>query len=262
MTGMLVFEISNDPMTRAILLSLLLSTSLFAADPFPSERILVPLLTEPVHGAFGSEFHTRLRIYNGFENDIAVQGIAPPCLLSACPIISTTIIEAGLEMGEIQLDGTPGRFISVLAGPAQHLAFHLRVHDVTRTALNFGTEIPVVREREMTTQAIHLIGVPADPRFRNTLRIYATDATALWVTFTDGVDEVRRTVTLVPGRDAFEPAYAMVSDFPAFASGAQQIKVTIEPLPTLHPLPQPPFWAFVSVTNNETQVITTITPQQ
>jgi hypothetical protein len=249
-------------MTRATLLSLLFSTTLFAADPFPSERILVPLLTEPVHGAYGSEFHTRLRIYNDFENEVTVQGIAPPCFLSACPSIPSTIIESGTEMGEIELNGRPGRFLSVLAGPAQHLAFHLRVHDVTRTALNLGTEISVVREREMTTDKISLIGVPADPRFRNTLRIYATGATFLWVSFTDGVEKVQRTVTLEPGRDPFEPAYAMVSDFPAFTSGAQKITVTIEPPPVLHPLPQPPFWAFISVTNNETQAITTITPQK
>lgn len=249
-------------MIRATLLSLLFSTALFAADPFPSERILVPLLTPLVHGAFGSEFHTRLRIYNDSENDVAVQGIAPPCFLSACPTVSTTLIEARAEMGEIQLNGTPGRFLSVLAGPAQHLSFHLSVHDVTRAASNLGTEIPVVREREMTTDAIHLIGVPADPRFRNTLRIYATGATFLWVSFTDGVEKVQRTVTLARGGDPFEPAYAIISDFPVFASGAEKITITIEPPPVLHPLPQPPYWGFISVTNNETQTITTITPQK
>ena len=248
-------------MTRSILLSLLLSTSLFAADPFPSERILIPLLTPPVHGAFGSEFHTKLRIYNNFENDISIQGIAPPCILSACPTVPGTVVSAGTELTDIELTGTPGRFVSVLASHARHLSFSLKVEDVTRAALNFGTEIPVVRERELTTQTLSLLAVPTDSRFRKTLRIYATEGTVLWVTFTDGVEKVQRTVTLAPGRDPFEPAYALISDVPAFASGASEITITLEPLPLLHPLPQPPYWAFVSVTNNDTQVITTITPQ-
>jgi hypothetical protein len=248
-------------MIRSLLFSLVFSSSLFAADPFPNERILVPLLTPPVHGAFGSEFHTRLGIYNHFENPIDVVGIAPPCILSACPTPRTTI-EPDSELGDIELSGAPGRFIYVLASQAKHLSFHLRVHDVTRAALNLGTEIPVVRERELTTGTISLVAVPAGSRFRNTLRIYATASTFLWVSFTDGVEKFQRTVTLAPGRDGFEPAFAMVSDFPTFASGAQLVTVTIEPPPTANPLPQPPYWAFISVTNNETQAITTITPQR
>jgi hypothetical protein len=251
-------------MTRStltsLLFALLFASSLSAADPLPRERILLPLLTPPVHGAFGSEFHTKLRIYNHFDDAIDLTGIAPVCNLSACPTPSTSIGPES-EVDDIELSGSPGRFFTVLASHARHLSFHLRVSDVTRAALNFGTEIPVVRENEMTTGTLHLIGVPADARFRKTLRIYATEGTFLWVSFTDGVETILRTVVLAPGRDAFEPAYAMISDFPTFASGAKQITVTIEPPPLLHPLPQPPYWAFVSVTNNETQVITTITPQ-
>jgi hypothetical protein len=128
--------------------------------------------------------------------------------------------------------------------------------------LNFGTEIPVVREREMTSRSLDLVAVPTDSRFRRTLRIYATGPTFLWVNFTDGAETFQRTVTLAAGGDGFEPAYAELSDFPTFASGAKQATVTIEAPPTASPFPQPPYWAFISVTNNDTQVITTITPQR
>ena len=234
----------------------------FVGGPPPEyERILVPLLTPPVQGAFGSEFHTELRAHNASNSDVWVTGIARICIISPCPLPST-VIGPGADLGDFELSGTPGRFLYVPVAQAPYLSFNLRVRDVTRQALNFGTEIPVVHERELSGDAITLLGVPTDPRYRNTLRIYGSQQTFLNVRFTDGVESFDRGITLQAGRHSFEPAYAMIGDFPVFASGAQTITVKIEAPPTLGPLPPVPVWAFISVTNNETQVITTITPQR
>lgn len=239
-----------------LLLSLSSVSSVFATDS-SFESILLPILTPPVKGAFGSEFHTHFRLHNrSSENGIVIEGLRD-CF--PCPIFAF-IIDPNQERDDVLMEGTPGLFITVRRDEANFLSFNLRVYDVTRGALNFGTEIPVVREHEFATDQLVLLGVPTDSRFRTTLRIYSRGETQLLVTFSNGEETVQRLVTLQ--RMNGGGGYATIGDFPTFASGAEEIRVMLEPLPTLNPLPQPPFWGFISVTNNETQAITTITPQR
>ena len=117
----------------------------------------------------------------------------------------------------------------------------------------------MVRLSEFSQEEIVLLNVPVDARFRNTLRIYSPDAGNVQVT----VDNVEHAVALQPGRDPFEPSYAMFTNFPQpEANGPTRIRVKIAPLTpiTSPPSPTPRIWAFISVTNNTTQEITTITP--
>jgi hypothetical protein len=233
--------------------------------PQAFERILVPLLTPPVKGAFGSEFHTELTAHNASGQAVHIYGIRPFCVIGICEQRLHSIpyvVNPGSGLESYESSGTPGRFLYVPAGQARDLALNLRVHDVTRSALNFGTEIPVVHAHEVTNDRITLLGVPTDPRFRNTLRIYGTHVAFLSVSFTDGEETFHRSVVLSESPDIFVPEYASISDFPVFASGAATMRVTIEGPPPVLPVFSGPFWAFISVTNNDTQVITTITPQR
>jgi len=248
--------------------------------PDAFERILLPLLTPPVRGAFGSEFHTTFEAWNANPESIAlVYGLeseCPVCLVIPIPperLIDSPIPvfpESGFDsplFGPPIPSGTPGRFIYVTDDDARHLATSLRVHDITRSALNLGTEIPVVRERELvTSEKLVLTNVPIDSRFRNTLRIYAVDAADVVVTFISGgafglSQRIRRTVHLQAGRHLFEPAFATLSDFPTFVTNSTPITVTLEQSVPDGGTPTA-MWAFLSVTNNETQAITTITPQR
>ncbi len=255
----------------AFVAAVLVATPLFAQEPTPTERLLLPILTPPVHGAFGSEFHTELRIFN--DNDdvaflIGLQGdrCTPICLPGLFPLA----LEPHEEIGPdgITLNGSPGRFIFVAKDQLSSLSMNLRVHDVTRDALNYGTEIPIVRENEFSTNRIVFAGVPTDARFRNTLRIYSDSAVDVLVTVGD-LAPVRVKLTggfgdfPFPGPgfpDFHKPAYASFSSFP---TGTAPVRVTIEADPdfvTLLPI-EVPLWAFITVTNNDTQAITTITPQ-
>ena len=228
-------------------------------------RVLLPIFTPPVRGAFGSEFRTEFRIAGngggfstyGLRNDTA--NCAPILCLDLPDPISFTADDV-LGPAFPIYNGNPGRFIYVPRNQLPNMAANLRVADVSRSALNFGTEIPVVADTELRDQVIELLGVPTDARFRNTLRIYGIDAPFVGVTV-----EGRPRVTLLmrQGTSIFEPAYAVFTDFP---TGVGPVNVTIHaPIPLgMPPAPPPPFtpiWAFVSVTNNETQMITTITPQ-
>jgi hypothetical protein len=241
------------------------------APPDHYERLLLPLLIPPVQGAFGSEFHTKLSAYNRAQNFVSIEGLSPLCILSACPLLTNTVIEANAELPEIDYRGTPGRFVFVDRQALRHVGFNLRAFDTSRLASNFGTELPIVKQGEFSDAGVVLPAIPMTSNFRNTLRIYSDVATDVVVSFAGREitgspvigPPAAVTVRLTPGTNIFEPAYGVLSNFTPYP---YPLTVMVEPLPycTLCPLPHdyPKIWAFMTVTNNETQAITTITPQQ
>jgi hypothetical protein len=145
-------------------------------------------------------------------------------------------------------------------GSTDALAANLRVREVSREEENAGTEIPIVRESDFRGADVALLNVPLHRKFRQTLRIYALGEGGGDVDVNIG--GVRRTVTLTQGRDLFEPSYAEIADFPAPpATGIRSIRVVVSPPSDVVIGTFVPIWAFITVTNNETQQITAITPQ-
>jgi hypothetical protein len=222
------------------------------------DRLLLPLFTGPIDGAFGSRFITELRLANSSSTtSTSLFGLIPECRTAVCTITEPLEQPYGIHPnGSFGPDedflyfGTPdspGWFLYV-PKVAPRLEANLRVHDQSRSAFNFGTEMPVVYDREFTTEPIKLLGVPRDPRFRNTLRVYADAETFVTVEFNEAI----HLITLRPGANLLEPAYAQFANFPI---GAGTIDVTVRPSTAK-------VWAFISVTNNDTQLITTITPQR
>ncbi|HEX6086639.1 MAG TPA: IPT/TIG domain-containing protein [Thermoanaerobaculia bacterium] len=236
---------------RAVRLPAELTYTYRGDAPFEQfERLLLPIFLPPIQGAFGSEFRTYLRL-SGVEMELF--GLLPgstPYPIGPFPT------SAPAPNG-----GTPGRFIYAPKDGVKTLAATLRVADTSRSAENFGTELPIVRASDFVEDVLVLHGVPTDPRFRNTLRIYARDEGLLSIHIES--ESVSRQVQLRKNdlNDPFEPAYAVFTDFPV---GRGELRVTLEgpsargPSPPIYYLP---FWGFVSVTNNETQHITTITRQ-
>jgi len=238
--------------------------------PTSFERVLLPLFLPPIHGQFNSEFVTSFTArYTGTESAY-VYGLQYICILSACIdpqlndsawILTTTEprIDDSLQ---IERNGNPGRFLYIPKRDAADVAMNLRVFDRSRTAANHGTEIPIVPFSRFveTNEPLTLLNVPLDPRFRNTLRIYGAN-TAFVVVTIEGPNglTMEHELTLSPSTNIFEPAFATFSDFP---TGTGTVDVTLRiAYPIIDPVPQSNLWAFVSVTNNDTQLITTITPQ-
>ncbi|MBV8516643.1 MAG: IPT/TIG domain-containing protein [Acidobacteria bacterium] len=228
------------------------------------ERVLLPIFTPPVHGAFGSEFHTDLDVWNPDPSKTVTLFGAEYDYDQPDPDPSVTVIPGGkVTLGRVpeSFDGNPGRFVYVAKDDFDLLGATLRVHDVTREAASFGTEIPIVREHEFSSEKrIAFPHVPIDPRFRNTLRIYSTAATTVTVT----VGQQAFAVELQAGSNTYEPAYAAFTNFPSDGVGATTVTIDAERIGVDPPSPLlgPPIWAFISVTNNDTQQITTITPQR
>ena len=271
-------------------LLVLVAANLFAAnpttDPLSYDRLLVPLLTAPIFGANGSQFRTELRIWNKSTTEtLRLYGIDRACL-TLCPPSDPNLpfeVTAGSrqqpEPSELTPNGNPGRFVYVAKSQSDKVAMNLRAFDVSRSASNFGTELPIVRESSFSNEQIVLPGVPlSDLRFRKTLRIYSPVPVKVALSY-QGVLPLTEpplppiplptVITLKAGANIFEPAFATVTTFPdfsnPFSSRETVLTIVLEPIPDCPTCPLPhitaPIWAFLSVTNNETQHITTITPQ-
>jgi hypothetical protein len=269
------------PMHRTLILLLLsIAAAAASAQPLapqqivlsqePYERLLVPLvLQEPLPGAYGSLWVSHLVVRNDSSEPIAFAA-APggPCLdiYLYCPdaVEPKSTTDHGFRFahnpnaGLFYYVGNPGRTA---------LTVTLRIQDISRQALTWGTSIPVVRERDTYTTPLVLLDVPLDTRFRVAIRTYEFEPT-------DGEARVRiRVFPLESDVPAVEttlsllryglsviqnPRFAMIADLrDAFPQLSALDRVRLEIAPASDGLR---FWAFASVTNNETQHVTVIAP--
>jgi hypothetical protein len=229
-------------------------------------RLLLPVFTEPIRGAFGSEFRTELRARLANGSRAEIHGLARQCPTLCverpdAPFV-LTFDSPSLESPNLAPAGKPGQFIFIPRNEEGRVSMNLRGYDTSRSAENFGTEIPIVPEDEFFRggDPVVLVGVPSDARFRNTLRIYSIgDLNSPVLVEIDGPGiSIDHVVQLTAGETFLHPGYAQFSNFPISAG---TLRVRITPI-----IPRPiegggSYWAFISVTNNETQHITTITPQ-
>jgi hypothetical protein len=223
------------------------------------EPILFPIFLPPIPGAFNSIFETIPRVGSRGPDRIHLYGEDFRCL-QAAPTRMDSFDPVILDPNhadrtlEVDCSTSTGRIFWVRKGTERSLVANLRVSDRTRRSLSHGTEIRVVRRSDFTTDKIVLLGVPYDLRFRITLRIYALEETSSPVYVEIG--GAGQQVFLQPGSSIFEPSVATISDF----SYREQINPTLSPDRVVVQSFDVPVYAFISVTNNETQQITTITP--
>ncbi len=222
------------------------------------EPVLFPIFTPPIKGAFGAEFHTAARVASEAD-PFDIFGVDTNCTLIDPPVLPDRPYRIGT--GETVLDTrcntSVGRLFFVPAAHVDDFAANLRVTDVTRQAQSHGVEVPVVRLRDFTTSKIALLGVPVDPRFRNTLRIYGLPGGAQSVIVS--ISGATTTLTLQQPASIYEPSYAQVDFIVDAVSPGGTVTVTIDQMRN-GIVPPTSIWAMVSVTNNDTQQITLVTP--
>jgi hypothetical protein len=268
-------------MKRLLLAGFFLATAAHAADLTNFERILFPAwIPIPIAGAAGSRWTADATIHNPGPDSVAVY----PIVAASGRGIGT--IEPGTSwlmsfshdslfgIGDGSQDDIPGRLAFVQRDHADALVYANRLPDV---------DLPVVRERDLRTSTLSLSDVPLDPRFRLLLRVYDPFQTpnaqvrvrfwSIWQATNTGVSAFtsqppqllgERMLTLkvrpqAGDETSVEPGYAqlsfdrgMLSSVPASSNGA--IAVDVEPLTAgLR------FWAFITVTDNATQHVMTIT---
>jgi hypothetical protein len=229
------------------------------------DKFLVPLVFfGEVHGAYGSVWKSELNVHNANNWTVQVQSRAcGPGVLNGCFENPFTIpAHSSLSNPLYPGNPSPALFVSLPSDAVANVSFQLRIQDTSRQAQTWGTTIPVIRASEFRP-TVRLIGVPTDRRFRINLRIYS-DATAppqATVRIFDMSNSQVLSETLValerftPFDTAYDPFYA---ELHPILDGLTEPLVGIEIEGANAPAER--LWAFVSVTNNETQHVTVILP--
>lgn len=223
-----------------------------APDPSLYERVLIPVIYNGP-GAFGSQWQTEIVVRNFSPVSMeAIPDVAQPLPRLAGGAATTINPAVG--------NRAAGLLLFVPRG--SDLGFTSHIRDVSRDAAQWGTEMPVVRESDTRDRmTMSFANVPFDPRYRLQMRIYGIDGVSTPVLLFANPNAYRQVVLRGPCTampcNSNEPAFATIDlgqSFPAL-TGRQTIMMQQQ-------LDQPRrLWAFITVTNNDTQHVTVISPQ-
>ena len=225
------------------------------------DAVLLPIFVPLTAGANGSQFFTTFSIWSIAGPDIVVFGIGIGCHgIVDCPPepnVLTTILRARQGSAErfLRPTGDPGAVIWMPKGSYERIAASLRVADNSRYQDSFGTRIPIVPGREFRSDIVVLLDVAVLGSFRDMLRVYSLDpqtSVHVRVIRSDSprIDQ-EFDLDLRDPPDVYHPGYAQFSGFVM----EDNVRIEVESL-----TPGKRIWAFVSVTNNETQQITVVAP--
>lgn len=237
------------------------------------EMVLLPLLMKEREGGHGSRWRTRVVIDNNTPR-VLVFAPLPFAMNPTSVVVDPVMLVPQAD------DPNPARILWVPRDHDDEIIFQLRALDASRPDEGLGTEIPVVRERDMRTDVIRLLDVPTGNKNRVALRIYMMnvrkDTQQMFSVQIFAPDErvaplANRIVVAepksgnnfeTPTRPAIWQTFDLIAEMPE-ATGEESVKVEIRPVNMLPVFPPPPvlFWAFATVTNNGTQNLTVISPQ-
>lgn len=221
-------------------------------------RLLIPIAGNGP-GAFGSQWHTDVTFHNASDSIVGPRGpFCNPIILAPCiPFLIEP--HQTVHRTVYPLSGNPGAIVTIPRNVADQFDLQVRVQDLSRQSQTWGTAIPVVRPDDFRG-IVRLHAIPTDARFRDTLRIYGyLRAEQVKVRI---LDESKATVIasteidLAATQDSTSyPPFGQIASlrdaFPQIAS-YETVGVEVE---------APLVWAFVAVTNNETQHVTVIAPR-
>ncbi|MCM2313953.1 MAG: hypothetical protein NDJ92_02210 [Thermoanaerobaculia bacterium] len=249
----------------------LVPASVVAAQSQPGERqrVLVPLAFAAgttVPGAYGTVWIGEVWVANESSEDIQTlrsQQCQQGCPDPELPAKSQRAISA-LPPGE---RSDAGAFLYVPGYLAADVFFSARVLEVTRRAQPTGFAVPVVRESDYFTTAVMFPGVPAGAAVRSSLRIYDATSQGGRAFLVEMVGENGDTIASIPvtlsdgtSLESLDliPASVAVHNLENVLAGDTGVRdlfhIRISPIGDVSP-----YWAFVSVTDNETQHVLMIT---
>jgi hypothetical protein len=256
-----------------ILLCFVIASISFQARGVNSERVLIPVAYTGA-GAHGSFWNTEIHAINRSTTDWRTPGVT---FHLVCPLPIGCFLEALApdQIGVLTADDTylqapHGMFIYLPEGQPGAVSLWGRVR-VSRFFPYGGTDLPLPHEREFQTRPLLLpfVAVGRGP-VRTSLRLYGIDVTrpltvrvrALrrWIEPLPPAAEV--TLQLAPGGTYGEvfPRYAELDLQAAFAAAGMSF-ADIEVVADVQPGDLARIWALVSMTNNETNEVTLVTPK-
>jgi hypothetical protein len=237
----------------------------FTAGASEVERLMLPIAPSVVFCGYDSRYETRLLVYNG--GDRRVDRL---CVDAECGDFDPRVARefSGAFAGGLPLP----LFVYLPPDDAGAMRMSLLVESSQRSrpAERSYTEIPVVRDSDFRNGPMQFVGVRMDPGFRQTVRIYSPDSYArgevmMRVYSLDTSEELHSCshelwpVSFDPSREGRpkHPSFGMECDMSEHVVAyGQKVRIELEPV-----TPGLRYWAFVSVTNNETQHFYTVLPR-
>lgn len=250
-----------------------------AQDEPVFKRFLVPIHIGSTPGAHGSVWKSETWIhYSGLETTEMMP--RPFCFAGLCPLGGD--LKPGLPAVPFHhfssfYDPFPEHafLVHIETQHAAHVAFASRVRDISRMSDSAGTEVPVVREEDMRASPLYLLNIPVDAKFRSMLRLYALpdlDEIEVDVRYLRRYQEREEFAVVLVRQDRIRlripapiagfrlhPAMAEVGDLQNLPEIAALNAFWIDVVPVS---PGARIWAFASITNNDTQQFTLVTPQR
>ena len=240
------------------------------------ELVLLPIYFKGViPGVAGTQWTTDLWIHNGGSGNARIGDHVCPPDLACPPVIPLTVpLGPGQSMHNPDNFFQPGRsnlsqLLYISEQAERNVSMGLRIADTSRHALNGGTDLPVIREGDFLTQKAQLLNVPLDNQtFRLLLRLYEVNYSEAHfaVRFYDADGDAMpiygaSLTTKTPEQGPFrgEAAYTELDITTLLylrLAWPEIARIEIEPLTA-----GARYWAFISLTNNETQLVTLVTPQ-
>lgn len=237
--------------------------------------VLLPLDVGEKVGFNGSEWQTQLAIANTSDSSVAVENLRAPSGCGIDPCFGYSVPPHTTLYVDTQVDcGTGGCLGIVDSGRIRDVSFTLRTRDISRQRATWGVTVPVVRDDQLFDRVFSIVDVPNDAQFRATLRLYDTDPTTR--------PQARIRIYAVDptpfkaGLPGASPDSLLMEFTPSFTAGVPSLVAAVSQtyvwgIPTLAsaarlrieivPLDgRKEYWGFVSVTNNETQEVTVLTP--
>jgi hypothetical protein len=266
-------------MIRLAVFLLIFSSSVHVTFAQETEKFLLPIyLRGAVTGAYESSWVSEVHMLNTGSSPATIENYGVLCPFDPCfpasippglsiPLTSVRDLPAG--------KANPGALLFLKPEHAGQFAFQLRVRDTSRSEESWGTSLPVVHESD-SRPVQHLLNVPVEAGFRQMLRVYSIPenpsvrhshavhvriygSSEAAFPYPETPDPLLAEVDLLltAGETSSQPTYGELPGLSAIPGMAGWDLVRLELVSTERPI-----WAMVSVTNNVTQEVTIITPNQ
>lgn len=232
-----------------VLLATSASAQFFSTDPADYERTLVPVAGR-TPGLYGSEWSASVSGYT----DSGTNFVVPYCTRGI--VCGYEYFLKGATPSTFAVDAlTSGAFLYVLKTAVDKVDLVVHVRDDAHPA-DSNVDLPVVRARDFRPN-IRLLDVPIASNVRSMLRVYGDQSGTVTVKALDPSGRQLGTTSLQLQGDYVYNGFTIspaTASLPIYFDGQSSVMLDITSDNGA------PIWAFVSVTNNDTQHINVIVP--
>jgi hypothetical protein len=235
-----------------------------------ADRIIIPIAFESLPGNHGTRWSTEIWVHNNADHEIPVDRIVCHSFIGTFPCSDAPIyVPAGKSM-RLPSRARDGRYPAMRLWPpladSDKLHFTVQLRELSTDPYGPGVQIPVVHSKDMRKGRLSLTGVPTDPRFRSTLRIYSHLWATMHIHLRDAATGEDLHALAVEGWTITDVDPFTVHTFHELLEhplvrSRERVRIDIEALSPYDGVPRYDVWAMLTLTDNLTQRVAVYTPQ-